>query len=176
MKGTAGEPGACPPVEKVAQDHGFGWHNVPCDQRWGRRQSDKSFPAGSNNPYRETGWLLVPGDQDGARSALGWTRAASGGRARSSRKMTFLHLSFAPFAWALEAARILVVLCGCAVCGWALGFRMGYRRGVDDAATHDGLGTDQRPHGELKSEPHRPATVLSSQHDAPRETDSAIVN
>jgi len=30
----------------------------------------------------------------------------------------------------------------------ALRVGMGYRRGADDAATHDGLGADQRPHGE----------------------------
>ena len=35
-------------------------------------------------------------------------------------------------AWALEAARIFFVVCGCTVCGWALGFGMGYRRGVND--------------------------------------------
>jgi len=52
-------------------------------------------------------------------------------------------------AWALEAARIFFVVCGCAVCGWAAGFGMGYRRGVNDAATtHNGIGADQRPHGE----------------------------
>ncbi|HTG60398.1 MAG TPA: hypothetical protein VMG63_13465 [Terriglobia bacterium] len=48
-------------------------------------------------------------------------------------------------AWALGAARILFVVCGCAVCVWALGFAMGYRKEVDEAATHDGLGADRRP-------------------------------
>ena len=62
-----------------------------------------------------------------------------------SQLMTFLRLSSAPLAGALEAARIFFILCGCAVCAWALGFGMSYRRGVDDAATHDGLGADQRP-------------------------------
>jgi hypothetical protein len=71
VKGTAGEPGACPPVEKVAEDRGSGQHNVPCDERWGRRHLDKSLPAGSYNPYRETGWLLEPGDRGGAQPALG---------------------------------------------------------------------------------------------------------
>jgi len=53
--------------------------------------------------------------------------------------MTFLRLSSAPLAWALEAARISLVLFGCGASGWALGFGMGYRRGVDNAATHDGI-------------------------------------
>ena len=62
--------------------------------------------------------------------------------------MTLLNLSSAPLEWALEAARSFFVLCGCAVCGWALGFRMGYRSGADDVATHNGIGADQHPHGE----------------------------
>jgi hypothetical protein len=47
-------------------------------------------------------------------------------------------------AWALGAARIFFVVCGCAVCGWALRFGMGYGRGVDYAATHNGIGADHR--------------------------------
>ena len=70
-KPTTDEIGACPPIEKVAQERGSGRHNVPCDERWNRRQVDKSFPAGSNSRDRETGWLLAPGDQDGAQPALG---------------------------------------------------------------------------------------------------------
>ena len=62
--------------------------------------------------------------------------------------MTLLHLSSAPLAWALEAARIFFVICGCAVCGWALGFGMGYRRGIDDAATHDGYQAEHRVNGD----------------------------
>jgi hypothetical protein len=57
--------------------------------------------------------------------------------------MTFVGLSSAPSA--LEAAWIFFVVCGCVASGWALGFGMGYRRGVDEAATRDGLGADQRP-------------------------------
>jgi hypothetical protein len=86
-----------------------------------------------------------------------------------------LRLSSAPLAWALEAARVFFVVCGCVVCGWAVVFGMGYRRGANDAATHDGIGADHRPHRD-KKEPRQPATGLSSQHDAPRETESAIVN
>ena len=52
---------------------------------------------------------------------------------------------FGLMAWALGAARIFFVVCGCAVCVWALGFAMGYRKEVDEAATHDGLGADRRP-------------------------------
>ena len=46
--------------------------------------------------------------------------------------MIWLRLSSAPLAWALEAARISLVLFGCGASGWALGFGMGYRRGVKD--------------------------------------------
>jgi hypothetical protein len=34
---------------------------------------------------------------------------------------------------ALQAARIWLVVVGCAAGGWAIGFAMGYRRGVNDA-------------------------------------------
>jgi hypothetical protein len=51
-KPTADEIGACPPIEKFAQDRGSGQHNVPCDERWSRRHSDASFPTGGDNPDR----------------------------------------------------------------------------------------------------------------------------
>jgi hypothetical protein len=35
-----------------------------------------------------------------------------------------LHLSSAPLAWALEAARIFLVIFGCGASDWALGFGM----------------------------------------------------
>jgi hypothetical protein len=35
--------------------------------------------------------------------------------------------------WALEVARICLAVFGCAAAGWAAGFGMGYRRGVNDA-------------------------------------------
>jgi hypothetical protein len=79
--------------------------------------------------------------------------------------MTFLGLSSAPSA--LEAAWIFFIVCGCVASGWALGFGMGYRRGVDDATTHNGIGADRRV---------ETGTGLSSQRDAPRATESAIVN
>jgi hypothetical protein len=34
-----------------------------------------------------------------------------------------------------EVARICLVLLGCAGAGWAVGFGMGYRRGVNDGIT-----------------------------------------
>jgi len=52
VKGTAGGPDVCPPIEQAAQDRGTGPHNAPCDERWGRRHSDGSFTTGSDNPDR----------------------------------------------------------------------------------------------------------------------------
>ena len=46
--------------------------------------------------------------------------------------MTWLRLSDASLAWTLEAIRIWLVVFGCAAGGWAIGFAMGYRRGVND--------------------------------------------
>ena len=37
--------------------------------------------------------------------------------------------------WAFEAARVWLVVFACAAAGWAVGFGMGYRRGVNDAIT-----------------------------------------
>ena len=47
-------------------------------------------------------------------------------------------------AWALEAARIWLLIFGCAAGGWALGFGMGYGRGVKDAAAGDIIRADHR--------------------------------
>ena len=47
-------------------------------------------------------------------------------------------------AWVLETARIWVLFFGCVAGGWALGFGMGYGRGVKDAATDDVIRADHR--------------------------------
>ena len=39
--------------------------------------------------------------------------------------------------WAIEVARFCLVIFGCAGAGWAVGFGMGYRRGVTDAIVHE---------------------------------------
>ena len=51
--------------------------------------------------------------------------------------MTWLRLADASMAWAIEAARLCFLIFGCAAAGWAVGFGMGYRRGVNDAKTGD---------------------------------------
>ena len=51
--------------------------------------------------------------------------------------MTWLRLSDASVVWALEAARIWIIVFGCAAGGWAIGFAMGYRRGIRDGITGD---------------------------------------
>jgi hypothetical protein len=53
--------------------------------------------------------------------------------------MTFFRRRVPQLAWALGAVWIFFT-----VCGWALRFGMGYRRGMDEAATHDGRGADHR--------------------------------
>jgi hypothetical protein len=50
-KTFACEPGGCPPVEKVAQERGSGWHPVPYGERWGHCPSGRCFPTGGDNPY-----------------------------------------------------------------------------------------------------------------------------
>jgi hypothetical protein len=79
--------------------------------------------------------------------------------------------------WALGAARIFFVVCGCAVCGSAVGFGMGYRRGVDDAATHNGIiRADYRlSGGTIKRAPSTSNGAQLSTRSA-WGTDGAIVN
>ena len=52
VTGTAGDPDVCPPIEKVAQDRGFGRHNVPCDERWGHCSPGRCIPISGDGPYR----------------------------------------------------------------------------------------------------------------------------
>jgi hypothetical protein len=49
--------------------------------------------------------------------------------------MTWLRSVDASMVWAFEAARVWLVGFVCAAAGWAVGFGMGYRRGVNDAIT-----------------------------------------
>ena len=46
--------------------------------------------------------------------------------------------------WALEVARICLPIFGGVAAGWAVGFGMGYRRGVNDAIAHDVACAEQR--------------------------------
>jgi hypothetical protein len=47
--------------------------------------------------------------------------------------MTWFRSADASMVWALEVARICLAIFGYAAAGWAVGFGMGYRRGVNDA-------------------------------------------
>jgi hypothetical protein len=62
--------------------------------------------------------------------------------------MTWLHVADASTAWALEAARICIIIVGCAAAGWAIGFGMGYRRGVRDAIANEILAPNHWFNGE----------------------------
>jgi hypothetical protein len=50
----------------------------------------------------------------------------------------------AALVWVIEAARICLLVFGCVAAGWAVGFGMGYRRGVNDAIAHDIACADHR--------------------------------
>ena len=54
----------------------------------------------------------------------------------------------ASLVWALEVARIWLIVFGCAAAGWAAGFGMGYRRGVNDAITGGAGKPDPRLEGD----------------------------
>jgi hypothetical protein len=69
IMGAGGDPGTCPPIEKVAQEHGSVRHNVPCNERWGYRHSDNCFSRGSANPCPDTAWPSGAG-AGGGRQAL----------------------------------------------------------------------------------------------------------
>jgi hypothetical protein len=63
--------------------------------------------------------------------------------------MTWLRSADALMVCALEAARICLVVFGCAAASWAVGFGMGYRRGANDAITGDIFTSDHRYNGEI---------------------------
>ena len=46
--------------------------------------------------------------------------------------------------WTFEIARICLSIFGCVAAGWAVGFGMGYRRGVNDAIAHNIACADHR--------------------------------
>jgi hypothetical protein len=62
--------------------------------------------------------------------------------------MTWFRSADASMLWALEAARICLAIFGCAAAGWAVGFGMGYRRGVNDAINGRARKPDRRLDGD----------------------------
>jgi hypothetical protein len=58
--------------------------------------------------------------------------------------MTWFRSADASMIWALEVARICLAIFGSVAAGWAVGFGMGYRRGVNDAIANDISCADQR--------------------------------
>ena len=58
--------------------------------------------------------------------------------------MTWFRSADASMVWALEVARICLTIFGGVGAGWAVGFGMGYRRGVNDALAHDVACIEQR--------------------------------
>ena len=62
--------------------------------------------------------------------------------------MTWFRSADGSMVWALEVARICLAVLGCAAAGWAVGFGMGYRRGVNDAIAHDVACAEQRVNAE----------------------------
>ena len=59
-----------------------------------------------------------------------------------------LRFSDGSWAWALEIVRIWLLIFGCAAGGWAVGFGMGYGRGVRDAIMEDIVRADHRASGD----------------------------
>jgi len=53
----------------------------------------------------------------------------------------------ASMVWALEVARIWLIVFGCAAAAWAVGFGIGYRRGVNDAINGGVRKPDHRTNG-----------------------------
>jgi len=72
----------------------------------------------------------------------------AGGNTLRSDHMTWFRSADASIAWAIEVARFCLVIFGCAAAGWAVGFGMGYRRGVTDAIAHDISHADHRANSE----------------------------
>ena len=62
--------------------------------------------------------------------------------------MTWLRSADASMVWALETARVWLLVFGCAAGGWAAGFGMGYRRGVNDGLMGNILKAEHRVNAE----------------------------
>ena len=62
--------------------------------------------------------------------------------------MTWFRSADASMGWALEAARIWLAIFGCAAAGWAVGFGMGYHRGVNDTKLGDIIKAGHRVNAE----------------------------
>jgi hypothetical protein len=73
---------------------------------------------------------------------------AIGGGSVRAQSMSWLRSADASMVWTLEVARIYLAVLGRAAAGWAVGFGMGYRRGVNDAMTGDIIRTDHRVNAE----------------------------
>ena len=61
-----------------------------------------------------------------------------------SEQMIWLLSTDASMVWVIEAARTCFLIFGCVAASWAVGFGMGYRRGVNDAIAHDIACADHR--------------------------------
>jgi len=62
--------------------------------------------------------------------------------------MIWLRSADASMVLGLEIARICLVVLGCAAAGWAVGFGMGYRRGVNDSIAADIFKAEHRINAE----------------------------
>jgi hypothetical protein len=62
--------------------------------------------------------------------------------------MTWLRSADAALVSAIEVARICLVLLGCVAAGWAVGFGMGYRRGVKAGMSGDIVKAEHRINAE----------------------------
>jgi len=62
--------------------------------------------------------------------------------------VTWFRSADASMVWAIEAARVYLLIFASAVAAWAVGFGMGYRRGLNDAIAHDIACADHRLNAE----------------------------
>jgi hypothetical protein len=62
--------------------------------------------------------------------------------------MTLLRFADASTVWAIEIARIVLLIFGCAATGWLVGFVMGYRRGATDGISGRVPNADHRVAGD----------------------------
>jgi hypothetical protein len=58
--------------------------------------------------------------------------------------MTLLRFADASTVWAIEIARIVLLILGCTAAGWIVGFAMGYRRGATEGIAGRVINADHR--------------------------------
>jgi hypothetical protein len=98
-------------------------------------------------PLPSLGWGTKPAAKVGIRRS-GVIGRVIGGGVPASPIDDLLRLGDASMAATLEAVRAFLLIAGCVLAAWIVGYGMGYRRGVTDAKIGDLMKAEHRVNGD----------------------------